>query len=68
MCDEQDKNLAGGGNNRHHLRLVEQDVEQQKPSQLSESATSELRELTEELQRQAPRRKTAEDDSLPPAA
>ncbi len=68
MCDEQDKNLVGGGNNRHHLRLVEQDVEQQRSSPLSASATSELRELIEEIQRQAPRRKTAEDDLWPPAA
>ncbi len=68
MCDEQDKTLAGGWSGRKHLRLVEQDVEQQRSSQLSASATSELRELIKEIQRQAPRRKTAEDDLLPPAA
>lgn len=68
MCDEKDKNLTCGGSNRNHLRLVEQDVEKQGSSQLSESATSEMRELIEEIQRRAPRKKTAEDDLLPPAA
>lgn len=68
MCDEKDKNLACGGSNRNHLRLVEQNVEKQRSSQLSESATSELRELIEELQRKAPRIRAAEDDLLPPTA
>jgi len=68
MCDQKDKNLSHGGSNRNHLRLVEQTVEKQKAAQLSESATSELRELIEEIQRKAPRKKTEENDLLPPAA
>lgn len=68
MCDEKDKNLAGDGSSRNHLRLVQQTIEKQSSSQLSESATSELRGLIKELQRKAPRKNTAEDDLLPPAA
>ena len=68
MCDEKDKNLACGSSSRNHLRLIEQTVEEQSSSQLSESATSELRELIKEVQRKAPRIRGAEDDLLPPAA
>lgn len=68
MCDQKDKNLAHGGSIRNNLRLVEQTIDKQKSLQLSESATSELRELIEEIQRKATRTKAAKDDFLPPAA
>ncbi len=68
MCDGKDNSVACDGSSRHRLRLVNQNLEKQKPTQLSEADTNEMHELFEELRRKAPREKTAENDPLPPAA
>jgi type III secretory pathway component EscV len=68
MLDEKEQNMMCKESNGNHLRLVETGVGEQGSVQLPESVESELRDLIKEIQRQAPRKQTAEDKLLPPAA
>lgn len=69
MDDKSHIRTTDGDSRKSGLRLVNQVAEEKKAARLSDSAASELHDLIEEVQRKTPRkRKTADDDLLPPAA
>lgn len=69
MIHDEDRLQSQNGDDRRHLRLVNEPAKKKNVSPLSDESPTELRSLIRSMQKKEPsERSKAFDDDLPPAA